>query len=328
MPFIKYSQRLLNPFRGSMNVIEYKGAEAVSLDGINWDIYVKNRKLIKGLQSSSNVQISDIRYGHWSAQEGLKRGPIYPSDDFKHMEKQGAQVYEHLLKHHEKVPFAFLDNYELWLLDSNDKPLALIDSSLREADIDSMPILDWRAGLACCNEFTSEAYELIQPAKNKISAGEYLTRYINQLCGSAPHAQWFKRTMDGHGIGMSGHNISEQLINRELSDIEFHSFMINDKGHDNLHINLINEFIQWQSPWMLLLDSISESERMIFEEKSRCRALIVDQLHQLYPETLDISFINAARVEATFRKNNHIQTTEKEDNLHTESIEIPLSSYD
>ncbi len=29
MSFIKYSQRLLNPFRGSMNIIEYKGAEAV-----------------------------------------------------------------------------------------------------------------------------------------------------------------------------------------------------------------------------------------------------------------------------------------------------------
>ena len=97
MPFIKYSQRLLNPFRGSMNIIEYKGAEAVTQDGINWDIYVKNNELIKDLSSTKNIQISDIRYGRWSQKEGLTRGPIYPSDDFKHMEEQGACVYEHLL---------------------------------------------------------------------------------------------------------------------------------------------------------------------------------------------------------------------------------------
>jgi len=44
-----YSQRLLNPFRGSVNVIRYKSAEAVTTDGINWDIYVSNDDLIKDL---------------------------------------------------------------------------------------------------------------------------------------------------------------------------------------------------------------------------------------------------------------------------------------
>lgn len=328
MPFIKYSQRLLNPFRGSMNIIEYKGAEAVSLDGIHWGIYVRNRDLIKDINIQGCIQTSDIRYGSWSLQQGLKRGAIYPSDDFKRMEEQGARVYEYLLTHHQNCPFPFLDNYELWLLDRSAQPLALIDSSLREGDMDHQPLLDWRSGQACCAEFNSAAFDLIQQHSDiKHTAGQYLTQYINNLAGKKPQAQWFKRTIDGHGIGLKGNNISDSLIGRELDEALFHPFMISDKLHDNLHINLINEFIQWQSPWLLLLDTLSESQRMIFEEKSCRRALIVDQLHQLYPEIIDDSFIAAARVEALLRKSN-ARPVESEKVMCTEYIELSPSPYE
>jgi hypothetical protein len=72
-----------------MNVIEYEAAEAVTVDGIHWDIYVRNAELVKDLDKSSRVQTSDIRYGSWSVAQGLKRGPIQPSEDFLRMEMQG-----------------------------------------------------------------------------------------------------------------------------------------------------------------------------------------------------------------------------------------------
>lgn len=37
--------RLLNSFHGVMNIIEYKGGEAVTLAGVNWDIYIKDMSL-------------------------------------------------------------------------------------------------------------------------------------------------------------------------------------------------------------------------------------------------------------------------------------------
>jgi hypothetical protein len=89
MPIRCYAQRLLNPFRGVMNVIEYQAAEAVTLDGVQWDIYVRNAELVKDLAQAERVQTSDIRYGSWSAAQGLKRGPIQPSEDFLRMEHQG-----------------------------------------------------------------------------------------------------------------------------------------------------------------------------------------------------------------------------------------------
>jgi len=45
MSFYCYSQRLLNPYRGIINCIRYRSAEAVTADGVRWDIYVSNEAL-------------------------------------------------------------------------------------------------------------------------------------------------------------------------------------------------------------------------------------------------------------------------------------------
>jgi hypothetical protein len=51
-----YAQRLLNPFRGMLHTVAYASAEAVSTDGVHWDIYVRNDQLVGDLENSSNVQ--------------------------------------------------------------------------------------------------------------------------------------------------------------------------------------------------------------------------------------------------------------------------------
>jgi hypothetical protein len=237
-------------------------------------------------------------------------------------------VYEFLLNHYQETPFPFLDNYELWLLDSHYKPLALIDSSLHESDIDHPPLLDWRAGQLCCNDFKSKTYAQIKCADKPRSAGAYLTGYINQQCGLPPRTQWFKRNPDGHGIGMHGHHIPQELTGRKLDEKDFDPFMLSRKGHDHQHSELINEFIQWQSPWLLLLDSLSQRQRRFFEQASHKRALLVDRLHRLYPQIIDPHFINAARVEAALRKSDIPDIQPADDQLHTEYIELLHSTSD
>ncbi len=104
-----YAQRLLDPYRGAMLTIRYEAAEAVTLDGVRWDIYVANDQLREGVQAQGEVQVSDIRYGSWTADQGLKRGPLYPSEDFRRLEAMGATVYEHLVQVQEQIPFPFAD---------------------------------------------------------------------------------------------------------------------------------------------------------------------------------------------------------------------------
>jgi hypothetical protein len=56
----------------------------------------------------------------------------------------GTCVYQHLLEVCDRVPYPLRDRFELWLLDADARPLALLDSALAASDIDAEAV----AGLA------------------------------------------------------------------------------------------------------------------------------------------------------------------------------------
>jgi hypothetical protein len=316
-----FSQRLLNPFRGALNIVSYASAEAVTTDGVHWDIYVRNDELVKDLEDSYKVQTSDIRYGSWSAENNLKRGPVFPSDDFKRLEEMGAVVYEHLLNVHQQVPFPLKDQYELWLLDKDRLPLALLDSAVHSGHMDMQQTIAWRAGLACRESFYSQAIQEITP--DEPCAGDYLAKYINQRAAwnNKPVAQWFERQSDGSGLGLQGFHLPDGLQGRLLETKVFPQFLLRVDGHDELHTRLIQEFVDWQAPWLLLLPGLEESVRRELEQKARSQALVVDKQHRLYPQIVDQIFIKSCRVEAMLRKGQQ-QEENQEDIMSTFYIEL------
>jgi hypothetical protein len=287
-----YAQRLLNPFRGVMHTIRYQSAEAITTDGIEWDIYVANDALLDGLgRAGRRAMISDIRYGHWSAEKGLKRGPLFPSDDFMRLEHMGALVYEHLLKVHREVPFKFRDCFELWLLDRNDRPLALLHSVRANSETDTKPPLDWRAGMAAQEKFRSAAIaDLDEPA------GVYLTRYVNSL--SSGVAQWFRRSDDGAGLGLHTLRGRDSLNGRVLDADAFPPLFIATAYMDAAHAQLVRDYHAWQAPWMLLLPHLDASTRSVLEMAACQQAESVEKHCRLYPAMIDRAALQAARVEA------------------------------
>jgi len=303
MTILCYSQRLLNPFRGSICCIQYQSAEAVSADGIKWDIYVSNAGLLSGLPGDRRTQVSDIRYGTWSAQTGLKRGPLYPSDDFRAMEDMGAVVYEHLLKVHEAAPFPFLDNYELWLLDREGQPLALLDSALTGEKIDMRQAGAWNPGLNCRKTFMSPAARELGVDPAAVGAcGDYLADYINACAGESPAAQVFVRNADGSGTGLHGSNLDHAFSNRSLPPEAFPDALLKTRQHDTAHHQLIKDFLAWQAPWLLLLPTLDTETRRRYERLARCQPVKLVQHYCLYPEIVDNALIDQARVEVRLRE--------------------------
>jgi hypothetical protein len=291
-----YAQRLLNPFRGVVHTIRFQSAEAVTTDGIEWDIYVANDALLEGLgRAGKRAQISDIRYGHWSAEKGLKRGPLYPSDDFRRLEEMGAVVYEHLLKVHREVPFAFRDQFELWLLDRNDQPLALLHSVRTHSETDTRPPLDWRAGMAAQERFQSAAI-----AGQAESAGVYLTRHVNSLASGV--AQWFCRTDDGAGLGLHTLKGGDPLRGRVLEAEAFPPLFIATAGMDAAHTRLVHDYHAWQAPWMLLLPHLGRTTRSALEASACQQAESIEKHCRLYPAVIDRAALQAARVEAALAR--------------------------
>lgn len=301
-----YAQRLLNPFRGVVHTIRFQSAEAVTTDGIEWDIYVANDALLDGLgRAGKRAQISDIRYGHWSAEKGLKRGPLFPSDDFRRLEEMGAVVYEHLLRVHREVPFKFRDPFELWLLDKNDQPLALLHSVRADSETDTQPPLDWRAGMAAQDRFRSAAIaDLNEPA------AVYLTRHMNSL--SSGVAQWFLRADDGAGLGLHTRKGGDALRGRVLDADVFPPLFIATAGMDAAHTRLVNDYHAWQAPWMLLLPQLDPATRSALEACACLQAELIEKHCRLYPEVIDRATLQAARVEAALLRSQPQTQTQDE----------------
>jgi hypothetical protein len=322
MVFETFAQRLLNPFRGAMHTLRYDTAEAVTVDGIHWDLYVTNNTVIPASGRARRGQISEIRYGHWSQAAGLRRGRLYPSDDFRRMEVLGHRLYEQLTQVHQQVPFAFKDQYELWLLHNERQPLALLESVLDESALKFDQAIDWRAGFAAREHFHSTSLAALTPqSAPTANAGDYLTGYINARAGRPAAAQWFRRERDARGTGLGGIQLPAGLEGRTLSAAAFPPLFLAATGHDALHQKLIEDFQAWQAPWLLLWP-FNHDTRCTLEQQARRQALLVDQQHRLYPASVDANFIPAARVEAVLRRSQQPHEHQPDDTLAPFYIEL------
>ena len=290
-----YAQRLLNPYRGVVHVLRYQSAEAVTTDGIHWDIYVANDELLKGLPRHKKIQTSDIRYGNWSREKGLKRGPLYPSEDFKRMEAQGALAFEALLKLHERLPFPLRDHLELWLLDPVGLPLVLLTSVPNESEMEQNPTLHWRAGHVAQEHFSSPV------ESGPHSAADMLTCYIAEQAGTPPVAQWFERQADGSGIGLTGHKLPVCYQGRDLAPEAFPPALISPGLGDDNQRRLVQDYMAWQAPCLLMLP-LERATRGDLEILARQQPFEVLKYNRLYPEVMNEAQINAARVEAALRR--------------------------
>lgn len=277
-----FAQRLLSPFRGTMQVIRHAAAEAVSLDGVHWDIYVANDSLLDGLGDPARVQVSDIRYGAWSAARGLKRGPLYPSADFRRMEAMGAVVYAHLLRVHERVPFPLRDRHECWLLDRDSLPLALLQSAVDTPGREVAPA--WMAGRAAHERFAA-------PGLAPGEAATALEEKIRDLAGPAPSARWYRRDATGCGEPCDARG------GARLQADDFPALPLRTAFEDATTDALVDAYHAWQAVWLLCLPVGPELRRRL-EGRARHQAELVEPLHRLYPEIIDAAALNAARVEA------------------------------
>lgn len=302
-----YAQRLLNPFRGCVQVIRFASAEAVSMDGVLWDIYVSDDSLLAGLDlAPGKVQISDIRYGSWSAAKGLKRGPLYPSEDFYRMEAMGTVVYEHLLQIHDKVPFPFRDRFECWLMDRDRRPLVLLDSAVGAPNAAEAGTGHWQIGHVAMDHFTSSVFAFANPDATA-KAAQCLMDFVNaQAAGTI----WFLREPDGSGTPLCPEDgpplpadAFPQLLIRECHD-------------------MVADYIAWQAPWLLLLDGLPAATRNRLEQCARVQATEVERLHRLYPEVANPDLIQAARVEARLTQSPAAKSSAPDVDLSTFYIEL------
>jgi len=290
-----------------MNIIDTGDADAVSTDGVIWTLYLRDLNLLNiANDGDMEIEVPDIRFGIWSAETGLKRCPLLNTMNYDAVQAAGNALLEAVKYHAARVPFELADHYELWLLDKHmDLPLALLHSECFESELSEPKYIPWTSGMLCRDSFQSEYLfhsELIEQPKNH---AQWLAEQINIAAGNTPRVQWFLRDQKRNGLGLKCSCPNSFLEGRELPKKAFPKLLINRSWVNEPVNTVVNDFVGWHSPWLLLLQHVGDATRELLETLAcKKQALTVDAQQQLYPKIVNRDAINAARVEALMRRSN------------------------
>lgn len=303
-----YAVRRLNPFQGVIQLVQTAHTRAISLDGSHWEIQIQAQKPddLWGGVSPGNTVTQFLRFGTWSLTDGLRRVPAHPLLDLTAMFHQAEALIAILEECQQNLPFALQDRFELWLLDgTNRTPLALLSSATEYKQPPQHPTIGrWHCADRSSKDFSSPKTDEAHPPHPKdtdphphMSALERLI----QIESGHTLAQWFERdsTGAGNGLPVAGY---ESLSDRQLPDSAFPELLLRQEWEADCDSALVEDYLNWLSPYLLTLQNISDQTRKKLEPLARSRAILVNDNWTLYPKVIDHAIIDAARVEVQIRQ--------------------------
>jgi len=281
-----YSQRLLPPYYGQVQIAESERARALTIDGQSWEIqFLLERK--GGLNHPNNDgQGTKLSYRRavTISDSDIRQKNIGSSQITKGLDKKQT-IDERILELTDfladiTLPFPVADTFEYWLLDAKDQsPLALIFSAKDPEQMNAYPSRpEWTALPAAVMPI-----ELTEDEKSYSSApvNYRFERLVAERASINPKAKWFTRS-----------------ANEEQS---FPRYMVREDWHEEEGDKLCQRYLTRQSPRLLMLHGLSQEQRRQLEINARSHALEVERFHPLYPEVVDQVQMNAILVEARLR---------------------------
>ncbi len=294
-----YSQRLLPPYSGVVQIAESDRARAQSFDGLSWEIhYLPGSPQVTGLDSRVLGYARDRSFIRAAHLQNHQITPyVLPSHlNCSDVEESVDELAEFLST--AEVPFAAADIYEYWLLDGLDEsPLALILSCCDESQMATLPArAEWTALPHSKMKIANTAQEQTgrEPPVN-----DRIQRLVAKRAGSTPRAAWFKRQPD--------------------DSQEFPSLLVREDWQSETEHEVCKRYLSRKAPRLLMLQSLSRDDRERMEIAAKRYAMEVDEYFPLYPEVNDQHRMSAIRVEARLRRDTP-QATKTKDKETTSAV--------
>ena len=294
---LRYSLRQLSPFQGMIHVVSISQARAITNDGVFWQIQVscESQQHQMGLQQPG-LPRRYVLWGVWSKDTGLKAMPLDPMLDVPNdsvIEQELIPALESSLQH---LPFTPRDQYELWILDSQENlPIALLATRVDGYNLDQIKVSHWRASTHSKRDF--------KPARVQTTIEPLLK--LEQLIADNTccpiRCQWFLRDEQGDGKGLCGHNLEKEMRERQLEKKLFPELLIRENWQTEESRILAEDYQNWLAPRLLTLHNLSASIRARLEVAAQAYATETVQLLHLYPEIIDQKIMNRIQVEARLR---------------------------
>lgn len=285
-----YSQRLLPPYSGQIQIVESERARALTLDSQTWEIQFLQATGHAAEISDSNPAVKGryIRVAMVKDSDIRHKTSVPASEESAAVDERMTELVEYIAK--ASLPFPPIDRFECWLLDAQDQsPLALIFSCTQPEQIKFFPERpQWTALPAAVMPIDRSAAE---KAEEYAPINYQLERLVNERAGLNPKAQWFTRC--------------------DTEEEVFPPLLVREDWQDQQNADLCQRYLQRQSPRLLMLHGLDQELRKQLEHDARLYALEVERFHRLYPEVIDRVLMDAIRVEARLRS-----ATEGQPSLH------------
>lgn len=277
-----FSLRQWSPYQGTVQIVEVPGFRAISRDGLQWQVLVKNEG------------IRFFTFGTWR-RDGS--GNLISTDRTRELVDA--------LEDHPALPFPAIDNLELWLLDNESlMPLAL----LRSMQPTRRPIITetprWKPAVSADNSFVSSSLltHLGTDQVHHIPHHEVLERCISAAAGAIPAAQWFRRDEDGSGQAVESAGVPADLQHRQLERDRFPSLLLKTEWAEEFHQQLVSDYHAWQAPELLTHTDLAHEVRDRLEREACQSASRVYRLRKVLPQIVNKEMIEMAFVEAMIRQ--------------------------
>jgi hypothetical protein len=294
-----FSLRRLNPFNGILQVFTTGTARALSSTGIKWEIQILSDSP-QGLWA--NIPFAGRQFytfGIWSRREGLRQVPLNPLFNTRDMLWSAEQIIERLQLSLDDLPFPFADPYELWLLDEESGlPVALLESARNPQELSSKDVRRWIAAERGDFHFVSAHLSArglpVNDGYNPRVHTSILEALVRRRGGQNHRRGWFLKQTDGNHASLEqGHP--------GLAADDFPELPITLEWECSDDLALIEDYLAWKAPQLLLLPDLSPSLRERLEKLAVRHAEQIERFWRLFPEIHNKPLLKSARVEAKIR---------------------------
>ncbi len=303
-----FSLRRANPFLGLVAVVKTSGGRALSFDGRSWQLQVLAHPP-RGLWTREGHQdrLQYFGFGLWSERTGVRRVPLNPILDAGSMLAESESLIGLVRASQKDLPYPLAKELELWLLDREQAPLALLANALEGTDLDELGTPAWSAGATPERPFVSRTLQDTDSAAGDERPPQQhaivLERLVKSTAGRHLNRQWFRREADGSGLGLD-HRAPEGLAGRHLPADAFPGLPLRTLWPEDADCALVGEWVDWVAPYLLTLPGIQDGLREHLEQQAARTPLLVDALWRLFPRVLDRDLLSRARVEARLLRAN------------------------
>ncbi len=277
-----YSQRILPPYTGFVQIADTERARAQSFDGINWEIhYTSGVNQSNRRETRQQGYALDRSYYQVASVQNRELKPFVVPACLDPADVAESITELHAFLQTAEVPFPAADIFEYWLLDGNDEsPLAMIFSCCEEVQMASYPEqTEWTALPASKMKIASTTEE---QDRNVPPVNHRFQDMVAQRAGSKPRAAWFRR-------------------DRQTAE-DFPGFLVREDWQDEAQHDLCQRYIQRKAPRLLMLQGLAAPDRDRLEIAAKNHVMEVEEYFSLYPEVVDADRMSAIRVEARLRR--------------------------